>query len=373
MRIGVPREIKIHEYRVGLVPAAVSELRRQGHQVIVEAGAGAGIGASDDDYLQAGATVVATAGEVFAADLIVKVKEPQPSEIALIRPGQMLFTYLHLAADQGQADGLMARGAVAIAYETVTDPQGRLPLLAPMSDVAGRMAVQVGAHYLEKPQGGAGVLLAGVPGVPPGTVVVLGAGVVGAAAVRMAVGMGARVVVLNKGSERLRDLDSAYPGRLTTVVSSATAIEEWVPQADLLVGAVLVPGAQAPKLVNRAALSRMRPGSVVVDVAIDQGGCLETSRPTSHAQPTYVEEGVIHYCVTNMPGAVARTSALALNNETLPFVAALAAKGWRRALADDPHLRAGLNICAGAVTHAAVAAALGRPFQSAETFLEDVK
>ena len=265
---------------------------------------------------------------------------------------------------------MIERGAVAIAYETVTDAQGRLPLLAPMSDVAGRMAVQVGAHYLEKPQGGAGVLLSGVPGVAPGTVVVLGAGVVGAAAVRMAVGMGARVIVLNKGSERLRDLDHLYPGRLTTVESSATAIEEWVPQADLLVGAVLVVGAHAPKLVSRATLRRMRPGSVVVDVAIDQGGCLETSRPTSHAKPTFVEEGVIHYCVTNMPGAVARTSALALNNETLPFVAAIAAKGWRRALSEDSHLRDGLNICRGAVTHQAVAAALGRPYTSAASAIE---
>jgi alanine dehydrogenase len=361
LRIGVPREIKTHEYRVGLVPASVAELRRQGHDILVEAAAGAGIGATDDDYRQAGASIVATAAAVFAgAELIVKVKEPQPAEIALIRRDQILFTYLHLAADPAQADGLAASGAVAIAYETVTDAQGRLPLLAPMSDVAGRMAVQVGAHHLEKPQGGAGILLGGTPGVPPGTVVVLGAGVVGAAAARMAVGLGARVVVLNKGSERLRDLDRIFGGRLTTVVSTATAIEHWVPQADLLIGAVRVAGAQAPKLVSRATLRRMRPGSVAVDVAIDQGGCFETSRPTTHAAPTFVAEGVIHYCVTNMPGAVARTSALALNNETLPFVAALAAKGWRRALAEDPHLRAGLNICQGEVTHAAVAAALGR-------------
>ena len=370
MRIGVPREIKNHEYRVGLVPASVSELCRQGHQLMVETGAGSGIGASDNDYRQAGATIAETAAAVFgAAELIVKVKEPQRSEIALIRPEQILFTYLHLAADPDQAAGLIERGAVAIAYETVTDAQGRLPLLAPMSDVAGRMAVQVGAHYLEKPQGGAGVLLSGVPGVAPGTVVVLGAGVVGAAAVRMAVGMGARVIVLNKGSERLRDLDHLYPGRLTTVESSATAIEEWVPQADLLVGAVLVVGAHAPKLVSRATLRRMRPGTVAVDVAIDQGGCFETSRPTSHAQPTFVEEGVTHYCVTNMPGAVARTSALALNNETLPFVAALAAKGWRRALREDSHLRDGLNICRSAVTHQAVAAALGRPYTPAASLL----
>jgi alanine dehydrogenase len=369
--IGVPREIKTHEYRVGLVPASVAELCRQGHRLFVETGAGAGIGAGDEDYRKAGAAILGSAPEVFAAaELIVKVKEPQPAEIALIRSGQILFTYLHLAADPPQADGLIARGAVAIAYETVTDARGGLPLLAPMSEVAGRMAVQVGAHYLEKPEGGAGVLLGGTPGVPPGTVVVLGAGVVGTAAARIAMGLGARVVVLNKGTERLGDLDRLFGGRLTTVISTATAIESWVPEADLLIGAVLVAGAQAPKLVSRAVLRRMRPGSVAVDVAIDQGGCFETSRPTTHAAPTYLEEGVIHYCVTNMPGAVARTSALALNNETLPFVAALAAKGWRRAVAEDAHLRAGLNICRGAVTHPAVAAALGRPYRPAGEFLE---
>ena len=364
MRIGVPKEIKVHEYRVGLVPGSVLELTRQGHRVTIETGAGAGIGASDDDYRTAGAEIAANADAVFAAaELIVKVKEPQPAEIARLRAGQILFTYLHLAADAAQADGLMAKGVVAIAYETVTDAHGRLPLLAPMSEVAGRMAVQVGAHYLEKPQGGAGVLLSGVPGVPPATVVILGAGVVGTAAARMAMGLGARTVIINKGSERLRELDWLYGGRLTTVVSSQSAIEQWLAAADLLVGAVLVAGAAAPKLVSRAMLRRMRPGSVAVDVAIDQGGCLETSRPTTHADPVYVEEGVTHYCVTNMPGAVARTSALALNNETLPFVVALAAKGWRQALRDDPHLLAGLNICGDAVAHPAVAAALGKSYR----------
>jgi alanine dehydrogenase len=363
MRIGSPKEIKVHEYRVGLVPASVAELTRAGHEVLIETGAGAGIGVDDGGYIEAGATIAGDAAEVFEkAELVVKVKEPQAGEIAMLRRGQTLFTYLHLAPDPEQTKALMASGATAIAYETVTDDQGGLPLLAPMSEVAGRMATQVGAHYLEKAQGGAGILLGGVPGVAPGRVTVLGAGAVGREAARMAIGLGADVTVLNRGVDKLAALDLVFGGRLKTLQSNAAVIEAAVGEADLVIGAVLVPGGAAPKLVSRGLIARMRAGSVMVDVAIDQGGCFETSRPTTHAEPVYVEEGVIHYCVTNMPGAVPRTSAFALNNATLPYVTAMAEKGVMAALSDDPHLLAGLNICAGALTHEAVADSLGLPF-----------
>ncbi|MFQ5776317.1 MAG: alanine dehydrogenase [Kiloniellaceae bacterium] len=360
MLIGVPKEIKTHEYRVAMVPAGVRELVGREHEVVVETGAGEGIGLADADYEAAGAAIAASAAEVFeAAEMIVKVKEPQAQEYKMLREGQVLFTYLHLAADPDQAKGLMDAGSVAIAYETVTDEHGRLPLLSPMSEVAGRMSVQVGAHCLEKAQGGGGVLLGGVPGVAPGKVVILGAGVVGTEAARMAMGLGARVTVLNKTVGRLRALDMRFGGRLDTVQSNAETVEHHVLDADLVIGAVLVPGAAAPRLVTREMISRMRPGSVVVDVSIDQGGCFETSRPTTHADPTYVVDGVVHYCVTNMPGAVARTSTFALGNATLPFIVALADKGPRRAMAEDPHLLAGLNVHHGRITHKAVASALG--------------
>ncbi len=330
MKIGVPKEVKTHEYRVGLTPAGVRELVAHGHQVLVEHGAAAGIGIADEAYRAAGAAVVETADAVFAeADLVVKVKEPQPREIARLRPGQVLFTYLHLAADKVQTEGLIRSGATCIAYETVTDTHGALPLLAPMSEVAGRMSVQVGAHCLEKEPGGAGILLGGVPGVPPARVVVLGGGVSGTNAARMAVGLEASVTIIDKSLNRLKELDLQFGPRATTLFSTAEAIEQAVLAADLVIGAVLVPGAAAPKLVTRAMVRGMRPGSVLVDIAIDQGGCFETSRPTTHSEPTYVEEGVVHYCVTNMPGAVARTSTFALANATLPFVIALAGKGWR--------------------------------------------
>jgi alanine dehydrogenase len=360
VKIGVPKEIKTHEYRVGLTPAGVRELVQHGHQVVVERDAGAGIGCGDDAYRGAGAIVLATAAEVFAtAGLIVKVKEPQPPEIALLRRGQVLFTYLHLAADRLQTRGLMQSGATCIAYETVTDRAGSLPLLAPMSEVAGRMAVQVGAHCLEREQGGAGILLGGVPGVPPAKVVVLGGGVSGTNAARMAVGLEASVTIIDKSLQRLKELDLQFGPRATTLFATTEAVEQEVLAADLVIGAVLVPGAAAPKLVTRDMVRRMRPGSVLVDIAIDQGGCFETSRPTTHSDPTYVEDGVVHYCVTNMPGAVARTSTHALTNATLPCVLALAGKGWRQAMLDDPCLAEGLNIHDGQVTHIAVARALG--------------
>ena len=372
MRIGVPKEIKTHEYRVGLTPAGARELVAHEHEVLVERGAALGIGIEDAAYAAAGARLAGDAEAVFAgAELVVKVKEPQPEEIARLRPGQVLFTYLHLAADCAQADGLMRSGATCVAYETVTDPRGALPLLAPMSEVAGRMAVQVGAHCLEKEQGGAGVLLGGVPGVPPARVVVLGGGVSGTNAARMAVGLEASVVILDKSLPRLKELDLQFGPRATTLFATAEAIEQAVIGADLVIGAVLVPGAAAPKLVSRAMVRAMRPGSVLVDIAIDQGGCFETSRPTTHSEPTYVEEGVVHYCVTNMPGAVARTSTFALTNATLPFVIALADKGWRRAAADDPHLRAGLNIHEGQVTHPAVARDLGVAHVPAERLIDE--
>lgn len=359
MLVGVPKEIKTHEYRVGMVPSRVREMVNHGHKVVVQSGAGAPIGFDDEAYRAAGAEIAGQAAEVFErAEMIVKVKEPQPDECAMLRPGQILFTYLHLAADKPQTEALLKSGCTAIAYETVTDRHGRLPLLAPMSEVAGRMSAQVGAHCLEKEQGGSGVLLPGVPGVSAGKVVVVGGGVAGANAARMALGLEARVVVIEKSLERLEELDALFGPRLDAVYSTWQAIESHVVEADLVIGSVLVPGAAAPKLVTRDMVRRMRPGSVIVDIAIDQGGCCETSRPTTHADPTYVEEDVVHYCVTNMPGAVARTSTFALNNATLPRALALADKGLKPAMAEDVHLRAGLNVHYGKLTCEAVAGAL---------------
>ncbi len=365
MKVGVPKEIKIHEYRVGLVPAGVRELVDAGHQVLVQSGAGSGIGFEDAHYQAAGAAVVQRAEDVFAqADLVVKVKEPQLEECQRLRSGQTLFTYLHLAADREQAMALIASGATAIAYETVTAPDGSLPLLTPMSEVAGRMSVQVGANSLQKANGGFGVLLGGVPGVAPAKVVVLGGGVSGTHAAEMAVGLRADVTVVDRSVKRLRELSSIFGSQLKTVYSTAHAIEELVRDADLVIGAVLIAGAAAPKLVTRAMVKTMKPGTVLVDIAIDQGGCFETSRPTTHAAPTYVLDGVIHYCVTNMPGAVPRTSTFALTNATLPYVRALAELGWRQALANDPGLARGLNVHAGQLTHEAVASALGLDFRA---------
>lgn len=360
MLIGVPKEVKSYEYRVGLVPGSVRELVHHGHEVMVENGAGAGIGFDDSAYERAGARISAYAADVFAdAELIVKVKEPQPGEISALREGQVLFTYLHLAADRALTEGLMRSGAVAIAYETVTDNKGGLPLLAPMSEVAGRMSVQVGAHCLEKEQGGRGILLGGVPGVAAAKVAIIGGGVSGTNAARMAMGLEAHVTVIDRALPRLYALDMQFGSQLHTLFSTVESIEQEVAAADLVIGAVLVPGGAAPKLISRDLVRRMKPGSVIVDISIDQGGCSETSRPTTHAAPTYIDEGVVHYCVTNMPGAVARTSAVALNNATLPFVLAIADRGWRRALADDPHLRNGLNVCRGLLTQPAVAHDLG--------------
>ena len=370
MHIGVPQEIKTHEYRVGLTPAAVREFTSRGHQVTVQQGAAASIGFTDDAYRAAGAAIAASAAEVFAAaDMIVKVKEPLAAEIAMLREGQVLFTYLHLAADKAQTEGLIRCGATCIAYETVTDARGALPLLAPMSEVAGRMSVHVGAHCLEKEAGGAGVLLGGVPGVQAGRVVIIGGGVSGTNAAMMAVGLGAHVTIFDRSITRLKELDVQFGSSVQTLYSTTAAIEAAVIEADLVIGAVLVPGAAAPKLVTRDMVRQMRPGSVVVDIAIDQGGCLETSRPTSHSNPTYIEEGVVHYCVTNMPGAVARTSTLALGNATLPFALALADKGWRQALIDDKHLLAGLNVHAGHITYEAVARDLKLSFTPAASVL----
>ncbi|SFF42227.1 alanine dehydrogenase [Fontimonas thermophila] len=366
MRIGTPKEIKVHEYRVGLTPAGVRELVAHGHEVLIETGAGLGIGLTDAEYAAAGARIVPDAEEVFAtADMIVKVKEPQPVECRMLREDQVLFTYLHLAPDPEQARGLMDAGCIAIAYETVTDGRGGLPLLAPMSEVAGRMSIQAGAHAMEKAAGGNGVLLGGVPGVPAAEVVIIGGGVVGYNAARIAIGMGARVTILDRSLPRLNWLDSVFENRATTLYSTRDAVESAVMKADLIIGAVLVPGAAAPKLVTREMLKSIRNGVVMVDVAIDQGGCFETSRPTTHQDPTYVVEGVVHYCVANMPGGVARTSTFALTNATLPHVIALADKGWRQALIDDPHLRDGLNVHRGRITHRAVAEALGQPYTPA--------
>ncbi|MBM5812731.1 MAG: alanine dehydrogenase [Gammaproteobacteria bacterium] len=365
MKIGCPKEIKVHEYRVGLVPAGVRELVAAGHEVLIEAGAGLGIGIGDDTYRAAGARVLPDAAAVFAAaELVVKVKEPQPRECALLREGQVLFTFLHLAADPAQAAALQRSGATAIAYETVSAPDGSLPLLTPMSEVAGRMSIQVGATALQKAHGGFGVLLGGVPGVAPGRVVVLGGGVAGTNAAQMAVGLGAQVTIVDRSLRRLRELDAWFGARIATAYSTAETIERLVTSADLVVGAVLVTGAAAPKLVTRAMLGRMEKGGVLVDISIDQGGCFETSRPTTHADPTYVVDGVVHYCVTNMPGAVPRTSTFALTNATLPYVRALADLGWRRACERDAGLAAGINVHAGAITHPAVARALGLACQA---------
>ncbi|MFM9976891.1 MAG: alanine dehydrogenase [Sphingomonadaceae bacterium] len=363
MRVGVPKEIKNHEYRVGLTPASVAELTAAGHDVVVEALAGNGIDFSDRDYMDAGARILPNASEVFAAaDMIVKVKEPQPSEIAMLKAHHLLFTYLHLAPDKPQAMGLMASGATCIAYETVTSRSGVLPLLKPMSEVAGRMSVQVGAHYLEKEQGGRGVLLGGVPGVAPARVAILGGGISGVNAAQMAVGMRADVTIYDINNDRLAELDMFFSSQIKTQYASQAAIAAAVASAHLVIGAVLVPGAAAPKLVTREMLKTMKRGSVLVDIAIDQGGCFETSRATTHDDPVYIEEGVIHYCVANMPGAVARTSAFALNNATLPFVLRLANLGADAAMAADPHLAAGLNVSAGQIRHKAVADALDLPF-----------
>ncbi len=373
MLVGVPKEIKTHEYRVGLTPNSASELIAHGHQVVVEHNCAEGIGFTDEDYRAIGAKVVETAAEVFkCADMIVKVKEPQASEFSLLREGQILFTYLHLAPDPEQTKALLNSGCIAIAYETVTDAYGGLPLLSPMSQVAGRLAIQVGSHCLEKAQGGRGVLLGGVPGVSSGKVVVIGGGVVGVNSVRMAVGKEARVTVIDKSVSRLQELDAQFGGRIKTLYSTRATIEKAIMSADLVVGAVLVPGHAAPRLVGREILSKMHPGSVLVDVAIDQGGCFETSRPTTHQDPTYVVDGVVHYCVTNMPGAVPRTSSFALNNATLPFVLALANKNYSRALEEDLHLMAGLNVCEGKLTYQAVAINLNLNYTPAQEALRKV-
>jgi alanine dehydrogenase len=363
MLIGVPKEVKPHEFRVGLTATSVKELVRHGHTVLVQGGAGDGIGQDDAVYRSSGATIVDQVEEVYGqADLVVKVKELQPSEYALPRVGQVLMTYLHLAPDRQQATALLASGCVAIAYETVTDAYGGLPLLTPMSEVAGRLSVQVGAYYLQRLQGGAGLLLGGVPGVPAADVVVLGGGVVGTNAAGVAVGLGARVTVLDRSVRRLQELEARFGSKLSTIYAASSAIEAHVTAADLVIGAVLLPGAWAPKLVRADVVHHMRQGAVMVDVAIDQGGCFETSHPTTHADPTYIVDGVVHYCVTNMPSAVARTASHALNNLTLPHVLALANHGYRRALRDNPHLRAGLNVHAGCITHPAVAESLSLPY-----------
>jgi alanine dehydrogenase len=371
MRIGVPKEIKVREYRVGLVPASVREVAEHGHQVTVETGAGLGIGVSDTEYQAAGATILPNADAVFdKADMIIKVKEPQAVERRRLQAGQVLFTYLHLAPDPEQAQDLVRSGATCIAYETVTSPTGGLPLLAPMSEVAGRMSIQAGAYFLEKAHGGLGVLLGGVPGVDPAKVVVLGGGVVGTHAIDIALGMGADVWVLDRNVDVLRRLWAQFGRPLNTVFSTRAAIEHHCVMADLVIGGVLIPGAAAPKLVTRDIVRKMKPGSVVVDVAVDQGGCFETTKPTTHDEPTYVVDGVIHYCVANMPGGVPRTSTFALNNATLPYVLDIADKGAQRALLGNPHLRNGLNVHKGKVTHKEVAQALGLPYVDAQEALQ---
>ncbi|MFT7289174.1 MAG: alanine dehydrogenase [Halieaceae bacterium] len=371
--IGVPREIKNHEYRIGLTPAGVTELVHHGHAVLLESDGGADIGFDNDQYEAAGAEIVDTADEIFLrADMIVKVKEPQPEECRKLRPGQLLFTYLHLAPDPRQTELLLASGASCIAYETVTSAQGGLPLLAPMSEVAGRMAIQAGCHSLEKAQGGSGTLLGGVPGVEPAKVLVLGGGVVGVNAARMAVGLGADVTIVDRSITRLKELDTLFEGRMKTLYSTRDAIERHALEADLVVGAVLIPGAAAPKLITREQVARMKKGSVLVDVAIDQGGCFETSHATTHAEPVYIVDDVVHYCVANMPGGVARTSTLALTNATLPYVLDLANKGLQAALEEDRYLRDGLNVHAGQITHPAVANALGYEYLPAMQALASV-
>ena len=370
MLIGCPKEIKTKEFRVGLTPTSVREYVRHGHSVIVETNAGAGIQASDDDYIKAGATIAKTAKEVFdKADMIVKVKEPQPAETAMLREGQILFTYLHLAADPVQAKGLIDSKCVAIAYETVTSDRGGLPLLAPMSEVAGRMGTHIGAYHLHAAMGGSGILIGGVPGVKAAEVVVLGGGVAGTNAAKMAVGMEARVTILEKSLDRIRQLEDLFGNRANIIYSTQDAVEHYVSQADLVVGAVLIPGALAPKLITRDLLKKMRPKSVIVDIAIDQGGCAETSKATTHDNPTFEVDGVIHYCVANMPGAVPRTSAYALNNAVLPYGLAIADKGWKKALLENKHLKNGLTVCHGKITHAEVARDLKLSYSSAEEAL----
>ncbi len=371
MKIGVPKEIKTLEFRVGMVPSGVLELVHDGHEVIVETTAGAGIGMTDADYEKAGATVVEKPETVFAeADLIVKVKEPQLNECAMLRPDQVLFTYLHLAADPEQAKALVDSGTTAIAYETVTAEDGSLPLLVPMSEVAGRLSVQAGAYALQKANGGRGVLLGGVPGVAPGKVVIIGGGIAGTNAAEMAIGLGAQVTIIDRSVPKLREIDDIWGGRVRTEYSTKHSIGQCVTNADLVIGAVLIAGAAAPKLVTKKHVKQMRAGSVLVDISIDQGGCFETSRPTTHAEPTYVVDDVVHYCVTNMPGAVPRTSTFALTNVTLPFVRSLANLGWVEALSKDPHLAIGLNVHSGHVNHEAVAHDLGYDYLSADDALK---
>ena len=372
MLIGVPKEIKTNEHRIGLTPTGVRELVHYGHQVMVESGGASTIGFDDGHFEKAGAEIVGTPQEIFQrAEMIIKVKEPQPVECAMLRPGQILFTYLHLAPDPEQARMLVDSGATCIAYETVTAPDGGLPLLAPMSEVAGRMAIQAGAYNLEINQGGDGILLGGVPGVEPAKVLVIGGGVVGINAARMAMGLGANVAVLDRSLDRLRELEMLFGGRMRTVFSTTDAIESYALEADLVVGAVLIPGAAAPRLISRELVRRMKKGAVMVDVAIDQGGCFETSKPTTHQEPTYIIDGVVHYCVANMPGGVARTSTIALTNATLPYALQLAGKGLSTALHEDEHLRNGLNVHAGKVTHAAVAEALGYEYVDALVALDE--
>jgi alanine dehydrogenase len=372
MRIGAPKEIKDNEYRVSLTPSSVAELVHAGHVVLIEKGAGEGAGLADQDYARAGAILVDAAEELFSSvELIVKVKEPQPREVELLRPGHVLFTYLHLAADAALTRALMESGAACVAYETVTAPSGQLPLLAPMSEIAGRLAPQVGARFLEKEEGGRGVLLAGAPGVPSAEVLILGAGSVGAQAAAIALGMGASVLVADRNTDALRRLEARFGSAVRTIYSTRTSIAETIKRADFVVCAALTPGARAPTLVTREMLETMKRGAVIVDVAIDQGGCCETSRPTTHSEPVYVVDGVVHYCVTNMPGVVPRTSTFALNNATLPFILAIVEKGWRAALRDDPHLRAGLQLIDGRVVSAPVAAAHGLPFSPDSNFLGD--
>lgn len=370
MLVGVPKEIKNHEYRVGMTPAGAHELVRNGHNVIIENNAGLEIGFDNDSYIKAGATIVNTAAEIFAkSDMIVKVKEPQAEECKMLRSGQLLFTYLHLAPDPEQAKGLLNSDCVAIAYETVTDSRGGLPLLAPMSEVAGRLSIQAGAHALEKQNGGAGILLGGVPGVKPANVIVIGGGVVGLNAARMAAGLGADVTILDKNLDTLKRIDDITSGRIKTLYSNYLNLEQAVNKAHLVIGAVLIPGAAAPKLVTHGMLKNMKKGSVLVDVAIDQGGCFETSMATTHQEPTYVVNDVVHYCVANMPGAVAKTSTLALTNATLPYVVELANKGWKNAVRENIHLRGGLNVCMGNITYAAVASDLGYKYVNPESLV----
>ncbi|MBL0941350.1 MAG: alanine dehydrogenase [Alphaproteobacteria bacterium] len=370
MLIGVVKEIKNHEYRVGLTPASVRELTHYGHHVVVEKNAGEGIGFSNEDYIAFGASILNSSKEVFAnADMIVKVKEPQSEECAMLREGQLLFTYLHLAPDFPQTMALLNAKCIGIAYETVTNDHGGLPLLAPMSEVAGRMSIQVGATALQKEPGGAGILLGGVPGVAPAKVTIIGGGAAGTEALRIAVGMGAEAVVIERSLRRLQELDLLFGSKIKTIISTLESIEHYVCDSDLVIGAVLLPGAAAPKLVTHDMIRKMRRGSVLVDIAIDQGGCFETSKPTTHAAPTYTIDGIVHYCVTNIPGAVPRTSTFALNNATLPYVLAIANKGYKQAMLDDIHLRNGLNVHKGRLTHPAVANALNLEYSAVENAL----